>query len=266
MCGLVTRVCPAMNKDWQSLAHPWALRPTSGTNSNSPAKATSNCFNAFRPWMTCKPRGSSCCFVPAPAATTSFEQSPPNWWMITLALTTPQLPVACNNCSEIPIFQPQPWPQHTCPLPKAALDSSLPQSLLQLLIGPHGPTPCQYWQDSCQSSLQCYWATLHVLHAALETVQALQASGWHPPTWQELVHGTQPPHPPATFLEGPVARGWQHTAANAIQTHCRNQLLTALNPASQPRGCPWMAPRLPTTLLINIYEHLRHLIVTIRFY
>ena len=25
--------------------------------------------------------------------------------------------------------------------------------------------------------------------------------------------------------------------------------------------CPWMAPRLPTTLLINIYEHLRHLIV-----
>ena len=22
------------------------------------------------------------------------------------------------------------------------------------------------------------------------------------------------------------------------------------------RGCPWMAPRLPTTLLMNIYEHL----------
>ena len=59
--------------------------------------------------------------------------------------------------------------------------------LLDHLARPHGAPP-------------------HV-HAALETVQALQASGWHPPTWQELVHDTQPPHPPAAFLEGPVAEG-----------------------------------------------------------
>ena len=39
---------------------------------------------------------------------------------------------------------------------------------------------------------------------------------------------------PADFPnEGSTARGWQHKAANVIQTRCRAQLFTALDPASQ---------------------------------
>ena len=133
------------------------------------------------------------------------------------ALATAHLPLAQGGLglqSAAVVAPAAHWASWAGTLP--VLARQLPEftaMLLGHLARPHGAPP-------------------HV-HAALETVQALQASGWHRPTWQELVHDTQPPHPPAAFLEGPVARGWQHTAANAIQTHCRNQLLTALNPASQ---------------------------------
>jgi hypothetical protein len=71
------------------------------------------------------------------------------------------------------------------------------------------------------------------IQAAHQAAGTLSANGWNPPTWHDLTNGTSPPRPADLPNEGPTARGWQHKAANVIQTRCRAQLFTVLDPASQ---------------------------------
>ena len=67
------------------------------------------------------------------------------------------------------------------------------------------------------------------IQAAHQAAGTLSANGWNPPTWHDLTNGTSPPRPADLPNEGPTARGWQHKAANVIQTRYRAQLLTALD-------------------------------------
>ena len=70
------------------------------------------------------------------------------------------------------------------------------------------------------------------IQAAHQAAGTLSANGWNPPTWHDLTNGTSPPRPADIPHEEPTARGRQHKAANVIQTRCRAQLFTALDPAS----------------------------------
>ena len=56
------------------------------------------------------------------------------------------------------------------------------------------------------------------IQAAHQAAGTLSANGWNPPTWHDLTNGTSPPRPADLPNEGPTARGWQHKAANVIQT------------------------------------------------
>ena len=89
---------------------------------------------------------------------------------------------------------------------------SLAGTLLQSLRHPHQPPPA--------------------FQAAIDAVRTLEQAGWQPPDWHALMQPVS--HPLPNPLEEPLAsQGWQHRAVMPIYTTCRNELLTALDPASR---------------------------------
>ena len=108
--------------------------------------------------------------------------------------------------------QPAYWASWADTFPVLHQLPSLAGTLLQSLRHPHQPPPA--------------------FQAAIDAVRTLEQAGWQPPDWHAL---TQPvSHPLPNPLEEPLAsRGWQHRAVMPIYTTCRNELLTALDPASR---------------------------------
>ena len=144
-----------------------------------------------------------------------------------------------NICN---FFPSQLWPQPTYHLLKVAWACNLPQPPHQQHI-----TYWASWADTLPTlarQLQAFTARVQEffsnpaqappsIQAAHQAAGTLSANGWNPPTWHDLTNGTSPPHLAVFPNEGPTARGWQHRAANVIQTRCRAQLFTVLDPASQ---------------------------------
>ena len=143
-----------------------------------------------------------------------------------------------NICN---FFPSQLWPQPTYHLLKVAWACNLPQPPHQQHI-----TYWASWADTLPTlarQLQAFTARVQEffsnpaqappsIQAAHQAAGTLSANGWNPPTWHDLTNGTSPPRLAVFPNEGPTARGWQHRAANVIQTRCRAQLFTVLDPAS----------------------------------
>ena len=70
------------------------------------------------------------------------------------------------------------------------------------------------------------------LRAACRASEELQAAGWNPPDWPQLLRGQQST-PPAFHGPSSALRGWQCEAAHTVLAHCQAVLLGGLDPAGQ---------------------------------